>query len=82
LCLPAIPAHPPAAFAGGGWLPLVAIVQCFIQGITSTRLLLDPHVNLIRKRCLLLNRQGADFCTQLRQAAIDFVDLVLGGPWR
>jgi hypothetical protein len=82
LCLACHPARPPATFAGGGWLPLVAVIQCFIQGVTGTRLLLYHHVNLVRKSCLLLDRQGADFCAQLGQGSINFVDLVLRGSWR
>ena len=65
MCHACHPTRPPATFAGGGWLPLVAVIQCFIEGVTGTRLLLDPHMNLVRKRGLLLDRQGANFCAQL-----------------
>jgi hypothetical protein len=63
-------------------LSLVAIIQRFIEGVTSTRLLLNPHVNLIRESGLLLERQGANFCAQLGQGSIYFIDLVLCSAWR
>ena len=55
LCLACHPARPPATFAGGGWLPLVAVIQCFIEGVTGTRLLLNHQMNLVGKSCLLLD---------------------------
>src|SRR4051794_26157933 len=75
------PARRPRSPAGAG-LPLVAVIQCFIQGVSCTRLLLNHRVNLVCKSGLLLDRQRADFCAQLGQGAIYFVDLVLCGAGR
>jgi hypothetical protein len=68
--------------AGGGWLPLVAIIQCFVQGVTGTRLLLDPHMDLVGKSRLLLDWQSPNFCAQLGQRSINLIDLVLRSAWR